>query len=605
MKKKILIFLLCLVFAFSGLTGCKIFVLDEDKDYAESVAVIESRSLPIKIKQEDGSYKDGTFTSERKTITKLQLYSIYLQYGPTYQNQYRLSVKGAYDKLLEHLIERELMIIKAEKLLASNEIRFKQSELNKVWKDVYDAIDDEIYEYEADIAKEYGEEIYERDEGVDVQPEWPEFKYPYEPDQDDEDYPIENNIIMDEEVWRPEGSRGPIFDYAIIEHGTEEAKERYFMTDEYRKAALKTEALRRFLQNIKDKLNTYALSSADLAKFNEDLKEIEKYNDSKPYEYAKLYAKLQDFWFIKYLYYNDYYNALLLDKLQEYAEGNITVGEEEINSYYNKKWAEQKASFDADVNNYISALKENNQVILYHPNKDVKFFYVKHILIPFSDQQKAKLESYKNRGYTEQMIKDYRNRLANEITSYMHINGNNYGDRMTIAEIENIIKNRLTSTPQADKNAARKTFEELIYLFNTDPGMFDNKFGYGMQYTYPETGTSGYMPEFEEAAFKLYEKREIGAVEKAITDYGVHYIMLYSIVKPGTKELGEWINDFGLGAYSIQYEEALRRELLESKKADAYARYQNKTLKQLKREWEPYVSTYPKRYNRLIKLAKG
>ncbi|HEY8418850.1 MAG TPA: hypothetical protein VIL03_00195, partial [Clostridia bacterium] len=295
--KRFLTLILCFLLAVSMLTGCRLFVLDEDKDFSEAVAVIQSRTLPIKIKQEDGSYKNGTFTSEEKIVTKLELYNVFQQYGPTYQNQFGLSAEEAYKKLLDQLVERELVLIEAERLLAANEMRFKQSELNRIWKDVYDSIDDDIYEYETEIAKEYGEEIYTPGEGEDITPEWPEFEYPYTPDPE-EDYPIENNIIMDEEAWSPEGSRGPIFDYSIIEHGTEAAKEAYFKTDEYRSAALKTEALRRFLQNIKDNLKTDTLSSADLAKFKADLKELEKYNNAKPYEYAKLYAKLKDFWFI-------------------------------------------------------------------------------------------------------------------------------------------------------------------------------------------------------------------------------------------------------------------------------------------------------------------
>jgi hypothetical protein len=600
--KRILTIILCFLLALSALTGCRLFVLDEDKDFSETVAVIQPRTLSIQVKQENGGYQSSTFTSEERTISKLQLYNAYLQYGQSYQSQYGMSVETIFETLLDQLVERELMLIEAEKLLAAKEIRFKQSELNKLWKGVYDQIDDVIYEYETDIAKEYGEEIYTPVEGEEIEPEWPEFEYPYTPDPD-EDYPIEDDIIMDEEAWSPEGSRGPIFDYSIIEHGTESAKETYFKSDEYRAAALKTEALRRFLQYVKENFTTDALPDADLANFKEDLKEIEKYNNAKPYEYARLYAKLKDFWFIKHIYYKQAYNSLLFTKLKEYAEGVITVTEDEINSYYNKKLAEQQASF-TNVSNYISALKDGKEIILYHP-QDVKWFYVKHILIPFSNEQKAKIENYKKLGITEQAVKTYRDRLSNQITSFMHANGNNVGDRMTIEQIEKDIFDQLTETPELYSNSSRRAFERLIYKYNADPGMFGNIMGYGMQYTYPDTGTSGYMPEFEEAAFKLFENGQVGAVEKAVTDYGVHYIMLYSIVKPETKALGEWTHDFSDGLYGIKYSEALRRELLESKKAKAYDLYQNKILKQLNREWEPYISLYPKRYNRLIKLAKG
>ncbi|HEY8423533.1 MAG TPA: hypothetical protein VIL23_02095 [Clostridia bacterium] len=604
MFKKILTILLCFALSFSALVGCRLFKLDENRDFAEPVAVIQSRSLPIKVRQENGSYKDSVFTSKERTVSKYQLYNAFQQFGPIYQRQFGMTVEEAYDKLLDQLVERELLLTEIERLIASNEIRFRQSELNKVWKEVYDKIDEAVYEYETEIAKEYGEEPYTRNEGEDIKPQWPVFQYPQVKDEkeDKDDYPIENNIIMDEEVWRPEGSRGPIFDYDIIENGTDAQKQAYFKTDEYRAAALKTEALKRFLQNIKENLDVKTLSAEDAAKFQEDLKVIDQYKDAKPYEYAKLYGKLQEFWFIKYLYYNSAYDSMLFAKLEEYVESGVSVTEEEVASYYNKKLAEQKASFNADINNYISALKDGDEVILYHP-KDVKWFYVKHILIPFSDQQKAEIEQFKKTGQTKEAVEEYRKRVSNNITSYKHVNGYNFGSPKTLAQIESEIYAELSTAGNNEISLKRK-FDQLIYAYNTDPGIFDSLYGYGLQYT-ESSGTSGYMIEFEEACFKLYKQGKIGAVEKAITDDGVHYIMLYSIVKPGTKELGDYTTEFRDGFYDAKYEDVLRNELLENKKKEAYNNYQSRTLKQLKREWKPYISMYENRYSRLIKLAKG
>lgn len=603
MIKRILTLLLCLVLGMSILSGCKLLVLDEDKDMAEAVAVIESRSLPIKVLDENGNQKDSVYKTEEKVISKLELYNAYRQFGSAYQNQYGLTVEQAYETLLNQLVERELLLIEAEKLIASNQIRLKQSELNKIWKDIYSKVDDALYSYETDIAKEYDEEIYTRDQGVEITPDWPVFQYPNAPELDDDvEYPIENNIIMDEEVWTPEGSRGPIFDYAIIEFGTDAAKQEYFQSAEYRSAALKTEALRRFFQSIRDNLNPDILSSADAAKFEQDLKVIDQYKNAQPHEFGKLYNKLQDFWFIKYMYYDSAYSSMLFTKLQEYVNSDVAVSEDEVVNYYNKKLAEQKASFDADIANYISALKDGKELILYHP-QDVKWFYVKHILVPFSDQQKADLENLKRQGSTENRYKIEREKKSKEIKSYEHINGFNVGEPKPISQIEGEIYEKMTKCEGVSYNA-ETTFEELIFKYNTDPGIFNNVKGYGMQYT-DEKGTSGFMIEFEEASFKLYEKGVVGAIEKAVTDYGVHYIMLSSIVKPGTVELGEYTSVFADGLRDTKVSEALQKELLDKKKADAFNNYQNKILKQLNREWKPYITLYKDRYERLVKNAKG
>ncbi|HEY8390027.1 MAG TPA: hypothetical protein VIL26_03645, partial [Clostridia bacterium] len=269
MIKKLLTILLCGVLGLSILSGCSLFVLDEDKDMAEPVAVIASKTIPIQVLQSDGSYKKDTFTSEEKVISKLELANIFNQYGATYIQNYGYTVKQTYDTLLEQLVDRELLLIEAEKLIKSNEIRLKQSEINEIWQNVYDTIDDVIYSYEKEIAKEYEEPIYERGKGEDLKPDYPTLTYPYAPKEDEDvEYEVdENGILQDEEKWTPEGSRGPIFDYSIIEFGTDQAKQTYFQSSEYRAAALKTEALRRFFENIRENLKANVLSKANQAKY--------------------------------------------------------------------------------------------------------------------------------------------------------------------------------------------------------------------------------------------------------------------------------------------------------------------------------------------------
>lgn len=604
MIKKLLTILLCGVLGFSILSGCSLFELDEDKDMAEAVAIIASKTIPIQVLQSDGSTKSETFTTEEKVISKLELANIYSQYGSQYQQNYGYSVEETFEALLDQLVDRELLIIEAEKLIKSNLIRFKQSELNQIWKNVYDSIDDAIYTYEEEIAKEYEENIYTRGEGEDPKPDYPTLTYPYAPDEDlDTEYEIdENGIIADEDKWVPEGSRGPIFDYSIIDQGTNEAKKEYFESDDYRFAALKTEALRRFLENIRENLNSAVLSKADQKKYQADLDIINSYKNSKPYKYAELYKKLQDFWFIKYIYYENAYNNMLFTKLQEYVEAEVTVTDEQVWDYYKKTLAQQQETFK-DVSAYLSAIKEGKQTILYHPYlQESKWFYVKHILIPFSDAQKAELESLKTKGRTDEYIKDYRDRMANEIKSYEHVNGYNVGNPLPISQILNDINSQMSSLKG---QSAERKFESLIFKYNTDPGIFNNVNGYGMQYTPENLASSGYMTEFTQTAFELYEQGVLGAIKTAVTDYGVHVIMLSSVVKNGVRELGEYTSVFKDGLHDTTYEKALRKELTDKKKEEAFTNYQNKILKQLNREWKSQITLYESRYKRLVKKAQG
>ncbi len=600
MIKKLLTILLCGVLGMSILSGCSLFVLDEDKDMAEAVAVIASKTVPIEVIQENGDKVRSTFTSEEKVISKLELANIFNQYGANYQQNYGFSVEQTFETLLNQLVDRELLLIEAEKLIASNQIRFKQSEFNKIWKDVYKTVDDSLYSFEKDIAKEYNENIYTRGTGEDLKPDWPTLVYANEPEQDSgTEYDIEDGIIMDEQKWVPEGSRGPIFDYSIINNGTEEAKAKYFASEEYRFAALKTEALRRFLENIRQNLKADVLSKADQQKYKADLTLIDSYKNTKPYKYAELYKKLQDLWFVKYMYYDNAYNSMLFTKLQEYVEKDVSVTEEEVRAYYDRTLAQQQESFK-NINNYLSAMKDGKQIVLYHPTNG-NWFYVKHILLPFSDEQAAKVKSLKG---TKDSIEAQRQRIAQEITSYMHIDGYNVGKPIPIRDILSDIYSEMNHLAGRSK-AAESKFEDLIFKYNTDPGIFNNVNGYGMQYLPNDTGKSGYVAEFEEASFELYKQGTLGAVKEVVTDFGVHVIMLSSKVEFGTRALGEFTSVFQDNLHDTTYSKALEKELLNKKKTDAFTNYQNQILTQLNRDWEPQITLYQKRYQRLIKAVKG
>ena len=152
---------------------------------------------------------------------------------------------------------------------------------------------------------------------------------------------------------------------------------------------------------------------------------------------------------------------------------------------------------------------------------------------------------------------------------------------------------------------AERRFESLIFKYNTDPGIFNNVNGYGMQYTPKDLTASGYMPEFTQAAFDLYKQKVLGATKEAITDYGVHVLMLSSIVEYGTRELGDYTSVFKDGLHDTTYQQALEKELLTKKKSEAFTNYQNQILKQLSREWEAQITLYEKRYKSLIKKVEG
>lgn len=596
--------------AMSILAGCSLLELDEAKDNAEAVAVIPSITTEVRVKQPDGKYVRQSYTTEERVITKAQLIALFNNNASQYSNT---EPEEIFEDLLSQLIDNELLLIEAERLIFANEIVIKQKEYNDIWKQVYDRIDEELYKYEKQIAKEYEQDIYEKGQTVESNTKYPVLQKPF---------PLEEDEEEDEDIWTPENNRGPVFNYEILNNGTAEQKSAYFRTEEYLQAARKTEALKRYFEYIRENYQVDLLTKEQRAEFDKDFEKVDAKKGLPIWEYAKLYYQMKDFWFVKNTYYEYSYKSMLLEKLKEYAQGEQEVSDKEIRDFYNSKLAEQRATYSANINDYINAMK-SNEIVLYHP-ANTNFFYVKHILISFTQAQLSDIALYKKSGKSDEQVQAYREKLANSIMLYEHRDGYDYGKPMSLSVAENDIYNSMRGKTGL---AAEQEFERLIYKYNVDDGMFNNFRGYGMQYKDKESadyieGYSGYVAKFEEASNKLYEqylelkrqgmdKRAATGLmsERVVSEYGVHYIMFSQAVNAyviGEKAELEsnytniW-GDLGDRERSQSYYDALKTELNKQKKNEAFNKYSSQIVKKLRTEWGDSIKTFPKKYAKLVK----
>ena len=105
-------------------------------------------------------------------------------------------------------------------------------------------------------------------------------------------------------------------------------------------------------------------------------------------------------------------------------EEDRNVGQEDILARKLRPLFEQLAqqidNFTSDISNYYSAVT-NGDTILYFA--DAEYFWVKHILIPFSDKQTADLEAYKADGNTDADVAKFREQLGRQVVVYKHVDG--------------------------------------------------------------------------------------------------------------------------------------------------------------------------------------
>lgn len=168
---------------------------------------------------------------------------------------------------------------------------------------------------------------------------------------------------------------------------------------------------------------------------------------------------------------------------------------------------------------------------------------------------------------------EFRARLAEEIYSYEHVDGEDYGNPVSVNTIYNEVLNKVGGA--ATLYEKERAFDDLIYKYNTDPGIFDMTYGYMEKYDLGDSEES-YMQEFADAARELYEGGVEGALSgKVVTDYGVHIMYLSKLPKAG-EVLG--LDDYiTYGRYKSVYSD-MEEDAVTNKESAAFAKWREQQV---------------------------
>lgn len=573
MLKKLLTIVISAVMFVTVLGGCTLVALDNNKDMSQAVAVVAARTITYK---QDGVTK--SYTYGERVITKAQLVNAYDSQAQSYyqQNNGASILNAGYtpaelmDNLLENLIERQLFLREAEFLLYKGDIVITQKDYNTVWKSVYTNIDTYIYQQEQAIAKAFGEDIYDKGTTEDTEPTYPAR----------EDYytGVEDEDTADEDKWTPERGMYPNF--------TDD------MNETQRKEAARTvQGMRRFVEYLKQILdsNKELLTPEENTKYLADLEFLKKFeqDNQTPAQYVELYPQLMNLWMIEYVFYEQSYEELLFNKFQDYfvkqakasLEDNLQA-QEAFQKKYNDMLSAQKTKFqDADA--YASARgtygtdSATEKVIVWDPVNNAQY-YVKHVLVPFPEGSTnvADINVYERDIYGNDML--------------------GKGTK-TAQQVYNEIKAALSS--QTTLRGIDQTFTDYIFKYNTDPGIFNNKLGYGVK------DLASFVDEFKVAAAKLYDdgNGKVGSLsEMVISNYGVHIIMLSSIVEAGTKDP----NDFVDATQSKTVYDVIMEDLIDTETSAAIEEFQYALRDKKNGEWKNDIVKYAKRYRSIVKILE-
>lgn len=490
-------------------------------------------------------YETATGKTEGEVFYKTTMINYFDQYAYSMVTEQGYTVEECFDEFIEMLYTSYLTGVEADIYRAGGYIEngyngWGVTEWNTVNKSIYDQIDTTLEDLYAEISSDY-DQI------------WPDIAGD---SNDAESSDVDEEYEKDYEVW----------------HITQEPERCIGQSNDPKLNSLQRKGMRKFVDTIEDAIeDSYTVSDTERAHYLDEIKEMRNMLTSNN-TIDKLYITLYKYDVIMYLYGESEEYTLKTNELKEYVVKDVTADEAGARVAFNAELQAQKAEFTDDIEAYYTAAT-GNETILYFADEEI--FWVKHILIPFSDEQTKALENYKNAGNSDAAVKAFRERLGRDVEVYKYVDGVKDESRTyTFDYAWSDIKAKMNAVA-SDPYAASRTFDELIATYNTDEGIKDNEMGYAVTATSEDEGgkEESYMIEFateSRALYRAYKNNmslydfkagdpndsyeltefddpngkevEVGSISvPVLTDYGWHIMYLnFAPVAGQTRSFGEY-----------------------------------------------------------------
>ncbi|MDE6294274.1 MAG: hypothetical protein K2L88_06620, partial [Clostridiales bacterium] len=414
------------------LLGCSFFSHDNERDMQQEVAVVQSYKIVGTVLDEEGNGKDYEYNTPKKTIYKRDLLEYVQNNASSLSSSFSGDAEGLYKYCVRMLIITELVSSEVDALIDSKQVEWGVAQHNAIRSSLYSVIDNTLLTLKNNILDERGQQQIT---SIDADTSTASTTYPVKPevvdDADDDDKNTET------EIWTPDRISWP----GVNGNSDERSLDR--------------EAMSRFISLIKSRVeDDFRLDRPERKwlknKIDNEIKAINKLIDTQGIE--AVYPKIAEYnypmkdsnsefgYIMYYLSGESLERTQKLNAMQSYLNDRVTVKYDEVAKSYSTLLSEQRSKFDADVAAYDTAMTDGSTTVLYHANNN--YFYVKHILLPFSDEQTEDLKNYKaeiknlHEKEQEALIESKRAQMAQSIVCYPHVNGENDTTRpMTVDQV--------------------------------------------------------------------------------------------------------------------------------------------------------------------------
>ncbi len=498
--------------------GCNLIEINKAKYYNQIVISVELK---------DGYGEDYNDYIEK--YTKKDLINAYYNYAYNYVSNGQIKASEGMNYAINNMVNVDLLYKYIKKNYFDNpnyDIQFTDADRNEVKLKVYDAIQEQITSLEKEVYEEWNYNYTNQDDLSEDKVE--SLRKAYEAY---DSKVLMTNIKVDVVV---EGSTTEVEKQAIILNPNQLTKtyDTRVAGDTFKQQIsdpeVSKEAYTRYIKQLQEAAKAEGAKTGEQEVLNAEIERLTKsYTRS---EYISIFEK----------WYNINYNFTYNAKNNVYVLNDSV--KQTVVDYFKERYTAQKNQYENDESAYHTAMAGDSiDDIYYHYNSGNEYMYVSHILMKFSDAQKAEITELKNKLSAHKITQEnYDARvkeIANRTVVTYEIDGKKYTSNAL--EVTNKIKNYVNKAQYKGKtgeelelalNERAKLFNDMIYLYNDDEGIMNKDFAYVVNL---DTEVKDKMvKEFADTARKLNKEQEEGALsDMVITEYGVHILYHAGIVK--------------------------------------------------------------------------
>jgi hypothetical protein len=515
-KRFALMIMLVISFSFI-LTGCNLFERNWFKYYNAVVVSIE--------------YPDG----ETIEINKRELITAFNNYGANLVNNYGQSYEQAMETTINQLVNQKVLLKKSKE-----ETVITNAEKNKLYTDTLKSVNEYFEPLLEEVEKDWeidGVEIIEAEEeskesllytpyekkvelirddkgnlklqllNLEKDPKAEELKYEFMSDVYDTDTIVDvfYNFVINKTQFK---SENPVLNESELL--------------QQQNARVYKEAVRRLISNIKVNEKGLKLSTDDESVLKRTLK----------------------------VFYENSLDNLLINNIQEVITptakfSQITIANL-LTKYKNlagtsyEKYFANPSVLESDMLDSYSNVNYYGNFSLHKAEEKQDFFFVSHILIQLTDQDKAELEELDKKrdiGGTGEIGEIEYHEKVNQILN--RVKAQERDDEGNIIEVENssqqkyaadVLRELKLALAQTQTNEQKATaFRNVMYKYNQDPGSLNSEYLYVIG-----SKESRMVESFTDASRKLYDNGngEFGQISELVrSTHGLHIVFYAGDVK--------------------------------------------------------------------------